>query len=300
MIPAGSARLVVRGEAALAPRRARRSTPPGTAAPIVKWAGGKGRLLAELAARAPGSYRRYFEPFLGGGALYFHLAPSRAVLGDCNADLMNMYRCVAWHVEGVIRRLALHKQKHAEAHYYATRSRWNDRRRAQSDVERAAAFIYLNKTCYNGLWRVNKGGLFNVPMGRYEAPPICDADGLRTAARLLQHAELRTGHYAEALADAGAGDFVYLDPPYQPLSPTANFTSYTGAGFGEADQHELAGLARALVDRGCAVLLSNSDTPLTRRLYAGFRIERVLCARAINSDPDARGEVGELVIRNDY
>jgi DNA adenine methylase len=207
-----------------------------------------------------------------------------------------MYRCVAWHVEGVIARLERYRTQHSEAHYYATRSRWNDRKRRQSEVQRAATFIYLNKTCYNGLWRVNKTGLFNVPMGRYASPTILAPEALRAASRTLQRAELRNGSYVDAVAEAGRDDFVYLDPPYQPLSATANFTSYTADVFAETEQRTLAELARDLRNRGCSVMVSNHDTPLIRRLYRDFRLTAVRCSRAINSKADARGAVDELII----
>ncbi len=280
-----------------APKQANR---PQVAAPIVKWAGGKTRLLDQLGALRPRLFRRYFEPFLGGGALFFRLAPNNAVLSDQNADLINMYRCVAWNVEAVIRRLQIHKKRHSEDHYYEIRSWWNDRKARQSDVQRAAAFLYLNKTCYNGLWRVNSKGLFNVPMGRYDDPPICDPPRLRAASLLLRRADLVSGQYADGAEPAAAGDFVYFDPPYHPLTATSNFTSYTQDSFTEDDQRELATVARRLTDRGCAVMISNSDTPFIRELYRGFRIHRVEVARAINSKASARGAVHEVIVTNNY
>jgi DNA adenine methylase len=272
---------------------------PGAAAPIVKWAGGKSRLLDELVARAPESYRRYFEPFAGGAALYFRLRPRWAVLSDSNADLINMYRCVAWHVEAVIHRLARHRAAHGSDYYYGVREQWNHPGGFEADVDRAAAFIYLNKTCYNGLWRVNSRGHFNVPVGRYEDPTIFDRLQLRAASRVLQRAELGARHFADAAAETRAGDFVYFDPPYHPLSDTAHFTSYTSASFGRDDQRELARVARALVRRGCKVVISNSDTAFVRELYRGFLVDVVDCARAINSKASARGPQRELIIRGE-
>jgi DNA adenine methylase len=267
------------------------------AAPIVKWAGGKSRLLDELVARAPERYRRYFEPFVGGAALYFRLRPRLAVLSDSNADLINMYRCVAGHVEAVIQRLARHRAAHGSDYYYGVRERWNQPGGFEADVDRAAAFIYLNKTCYNGLWRVNSRGRFNVPLGRYDDPTIFDQLQLRAASRMLQRAELGAHHFADAVEKARAGDFVYFDPPYHPLSDTAHFTSYTSTCFGADDQRELARVARALVRRGCTVVVSNSDTAFVRELYRGFLIDVVDCARAINSKASARGPQRELIIR---
>jgi DNA adenine methylase len=269
---------------------------PGAAAPIVKWVGGKTRLLPELLARMPAQFGRYYEPFAGGAALFFRVAPERAVLGDDNADLINLYHTVGRKVDDVIRRLVVHRRLHNEGHYYEMRARWNDANVSWTHVDRAAAFVYLNKTCFNGLWRVNRAGHFNVPMGRYDDPPICAADQLRAAGAVLRRAELRQGHYREAVADARAGDFVYFDPPYDPVTLTANFTSYTSGAFGPEDQRELAELARRLVARGCKVMLSNSDTPFIRQLYKGFRLDRVRCSRAINSNASKRGDVDEVII----
>jgi DNA adenine methylase len=285
-----------RAERRTLPARPALAPAPASATPIVKWVGGKSKLLPELLARLPARHGRYFEPFAGGAALFFRLAPAAAVLADRNPDLIAVYRAVAGDVDAVIRRLELHRRLHDEKHYYGVRERWNDRGVSWSPVDRAAAFIYLNKTCYNGLWRVNRAGEFNVPVGRYVDPPICAADGLRAAARVLATAELRHGDYHEAVADARAGDLVYFDPPYDPVTDTARFTSYTDGGFGPDDQRALAALARRLVARGCHVLLSNSDTPFVRSLYAGLRIDRVSCPRAINCKAGSRGEVSEVIV----
>lgn len=271
---------------------------PGS--PIVKWVGGKTRLLPEIAARLPRTYGRYFEPFAGGAAVFFHLAPHAAVLADRNADLIATYRAVATDPEGVIRRLAIHRAAHDEGHYYATRARWNDATVAWSPLDRAATFIYLNRTCYNGLYRVNRAGGFNVPMGRYKNPLVCDPEGLRAASRVLAAANLVCADYRTAVADAGAGDLVYFDPPYDPVTTTANFVSYTAGAFGPDDQRALAGLARTLIDRGVAVVLSNSDTPFIRSLYKGLRIDRVRCARAINCNADRRGDVDEVIVMGGF
>lgn len=266
------------------------------AQPVVKWAGGKSRLLPELRARLPPRWGRYFEPFGGGAALFFALAPERGVLGDANADLMRMYRALATDANAVIRKLASHARAHSTAYYYIARERWNTRRAAWALATGAAAFLYLNKTCYNGLWRVNRAGGFNVPCGRYTRPPICVPDALLAAQGMLRRAELRCGDYRATIADAERGDLLYLDPPYAPVTATARFTSYTARAFGRDDQRALAATARRLVARGCHVVLSNSDTPFIRDLYAGFRIDAVRCARSINSSADRRGDVSELII----
>jgi DNA adenine methylase len=274
--------------------------PVSEAGPIVKWVGGKTRLLPELLARLPERFGRYYEPFAGGAALFFRVAPRRAVLADSNADLIGLYTAVASDVAAVIRRLEMHRTQHDESHYYEMRTRWNDRDVSWSTPERAAAFIYLNKTCFNGLWRVNRSGAFNVPIGRYTDPPICVPSALRAAQDVLSRAELRCADYRTAVADAKSGDFLYFDPPYDPVAPTANFASYTADGFGPDDQRALADTARELVARGCKVMLSNSDTPFIRSLYKGMRVERVKCARAINSNAAKRGDVDELLITGGY
>jgi DNA adenine methylase len=248
----------------------------------------------------PDHYGRYYEPFAGGAALFFRLAPRRAVLADSNPDLIGLYTAVASDVNAVIRRLQAHRDHHDEAHYYEMRARWNDRDASWSTPERAAAFIYLNKTCFNGLWRVNRAGAFNVPIGRYTDPPICVPEALRAAQQVLSRAEIRRADYRAAVRDAKAGDFLYFDPPYDPVTTTANFTSYTAGAFGADEQRALADTARELVARGCLVMLSNSDTPFIRSLYKGFRVDRVKCARAINCNAAKRGDVDELIITGGY
>lgn len=265
------------------------------ASPIVKWAGGKTRLLDELIARVPPAFGRYYEPFAGGAALFFRLAPARALLTDANAALIGMYHAVRDEVDGVIRNLRRHQKAHGKDYYYRVRARWNRGRFAPGPA-RAAAFIYLNKTCFNGLYRVNRDGEFNVPMGRYTDPTICDPEALRFAHSMLAGVEIRCARYEGVVATASRGDFVYFDPPYAPLTPTANFTSYTAEKFGVDDQRALARLARRLAARGCHVMLSNSDTPLVRELYDGFQIDRVRCARSINSDAAKRRGIYEVII----
>jgi DNA adenine methylase len=281
-------------------RPVRVSLPDVVASPVIKWVGGKSRLLPELLARLPERMGRYYEPFAGGAALFFRVAPERAVLADSNHDLIGLYTCLTRDVAGVIRKLEHHRTAHSEEHYYATRTRWNDREQSWNTADRAATFIYLNKTCFNGLWRVNRSGAFNVPIGRYADPPICVPDTLRAASTVLSRATLRVGDYRTAVADARRGDFLYFDPPYDPVTPTANFTSYTANVFGPDQQRELADTARALVARGCRVMLSNSDTPFIRSLYKDFHIDRVKCSRAINSKAAKRGDVDEVIVTGGY
>jgi DNA adenine methylase len=281
-------------------RPVRVSLPDAVAAPVIKWVGGKTRLLPELIARLPERMGRYHEPFAGGAALFFRVAPKSAVLADSNADLVNLYRTIANDVGGVIRRLQFHRTHHSQTHYYETREKWNQQRPSWNAAERAATFIYLNKTCFNGLWRVNRAGDFNVPIGRYTDPPILVPDALKAASDLLARAQIENSDYRSTVASAEKGDFIYFDPPYDPVTPTANFTSYTANAFGPDQQRELAETARMLVARGCKVMLSNSDTPFVRSIYKGFTIDRVKCARAINSNAAKRGDVDEVIATAGY
>lgn len=269
-------------------------------APVVKWAGGKTRLLPELTARMPDRFGRYFEPFVGGAALFFRVEPERAVLADANPDLIGLYACLVRDVAGVIRGLSRHRARHSEKHYYATRSRWNDRSRTWTAVDRAATFLYLNKTCFNGLWRVNRSGEFNVPIGRYDDPTIFTPQALRDASALLRRATLFCGDYRRVVERARRRDFVYFDPPYAPATRTTIFTSYTAITFGLDQQRELAATARSLVAAGCRVMLSNSDTPFVRTLYRGFQVERVRCDRSISAGAAGRGAVDEVIVTGGY
>ncbi|MEP6864860.1 MAG: DNA adenine methylase [Deltaproteobacteria bacterium] len=267
---------------------------------MVKWVGGKTKLLPELLSRMPKTFGRYYEPFIGGAAMFFKLSPQRAVIADVNPDLIALYNAIARDANAVIKKLAHHRESHCEAHYYATREKWNEHHLSWSAPERAATFIYLNKTCFNGLWRVNRSGDFNVPIGRYSDPPILVPDALRAASTVLARADIRNADYQTAIEDSKAGDFLYFDPPYDPVTPTSSFTSYTAGDFGHEDQRTLAATAKQLIDRGCKVMLSNSDTPFIRSLYKGLKIDKVKCSRAINSNAAKRGEVDELVITGGY
>lgn len=273
--------------------------------PVIKWAGGKTRLLDELVARAPASFGRYFEPFAGGAALFFRLAPTRAVLNDANVDLIQMYRTLAAHPARVIAKFRMRTRCHTQqpGYYDMIRSWWNAADRGEDrdalgtqtyDAFHASAFLYLNRACFNGLWRVNRAGAFNVPQG--DTTPVCDAPALMRAARQLARAELRSGDYRDAVRDARRGDFVYFDPPYDPISATSSFTKYTASDFGVAEQRQLADVARDLAAKGVHVMLSNNDTPRVRRLYRGFVIDRVMCRRSINADTTRRRAIAEVII----
>lgn len=267
------------------------------ASPIVKWVGGKTKLLPELRARLPKTYKRYFEPFVGGAALFFALEPQDAVLGDMNDALIDTYRAVQQAVENVIEELAVHRKKHVrDDYYYEVRTAWNAGKWQMDAVGHAAAFIYLNKTCFNGLWRVNKKNEFNTPRGDYNNPKIFDPAALRAASKALKTTVLLEDGYAKTSEVASKGDFVYFDPPYDPISKTSNFTSYTKDGFGDEQQEALALHAETLHRRGVHVMLSNNDTPFIRNLYKGFCIDTVQCGRSINSKGDKRGKVNEVIV----
>lgn len=275
-----------------------RQQSPGASTPVpfVKWAGGKGLLAPRFLELfpPPRRFRRYFEPFLGGGAVFLALRPRRAVLSDLNAELMNAWCVVRDDPEGLMAALDAHVYE--REHYYRVRALDPEQ---LSPVERAARFVYLNKTCYNGLYRVNRDGRFNVPFGRYaRSLRFYDRENLLAISRLLRRAELRCAPFEEATADAASGDFVYCDPPYDPLSKTSNFTSYTEDSFTREDQRRLASVVRELDRRGCFVAVSNSDTPEIRRLYKGFHIETVAAPRFINCKGNGRAPVQELLILN--
>jgi DNA adenine methylase len=272
--------------------------PDPRALPVVKWAGGKRSIIPDLLRFVPRGYNNYYEPFLGGAAFFLALTPrpSHAVLADANGDLIDMYRAVRDEPDAVMEALERRDPYVQDADYF-----YRERRVQPSTLtlpERAARFIYLNKTCYNGLYRVNKAGQFNVPFGRYTTKPMLyQRANIERVSKLLKGADLHCDDFETVLTDVQCGDFVYVDPPYVPLTETANFTKYTSGSFGSADQRRLADAVRRLHDRGCKILISNSDTPLVRELYAGFEMHTVYAPRQINSDVTGRKRIAELVIR---
>lgn len=260
------------------------------AKPILKWAGGKTQMLGDLIPKVPTSYGRYIEPFFGGGAMFFALQPENAVVADSNPELINMYRQVADHVDDVINYLK--EYENTSEMFYAVRSlEWTSLPKAEA----AARTIFLNKTCFNGLYRVNKQGRFNVPFGKYKNPKICDEDGLRAASEVLKKAEILCGDYLLVLEHyAQPGDFVFLDPPYLPTSEYSDFKRYTKEQFYEEDHVELAKMIMTLHERGCHVILTNSNHPLVHELYAPFTIDVIQTKRYISCNGSTRK--GEDVI----
>jgi DNA adenine methylase len=262
------------------------------AEPILKWAGGKRQLLTEILKRLPEQFDTYFEPFVGGGAVFFELAAQkrfrRAVLSDQNAELIELYQVVQTDVESLIRELQ--KMRYSEEEYYKVRAS-----RPRLPVRRAARTVYLNRTGYNGLYRVNRSGEFNVPFGRYASPRICDPERLRAASQALSGVRLVVADFEPMLRRASDRDAVYLDPPYVPVSETARFAEYQAAQFDAAAHRRLASVFQGLVSRGVRVVLSNSDTPLTRELYSEFDHDFLLARRNINSNGTRRGPVREIL-----
>ena len=267
--------------------------------PFLKWAGGKRQLLPELlrAVEAAGSFRRYHEPLLGGGALFFTLAQSGRLrrasshLSDVNRNLIDTYLGLRCEVDAVIKALKEHRRYHGEEYFYKVRSA-----KPRSLSRRAARIIYLNRTCYNGLYRENSKGIFNTPFGYYVDPVICDEENLRAVAETLEDVDIAARDFGCVLDRAERGDLVYFDPPYHPVSQTSNFTAYSRGGFGIDEQRRLAGVAATLADRGVKVVLSNSMTDFVKELYRGFHLREVFAIRYVNSRADRRGKVSEALI----
>ena len=265
--------------------------------PIVKWVGGKRQLMFELLKNMPKSYNRYFEPFIGGGALFFELQPENAYISDMNEELINLYSVVKNKVYDLIQDLC----KHEVSKEYFLQIRNLDRTKKYqkfSDVERASRFIYLNRTCFNGLYRVNSQGQFNVPFGNYKNPRIIDENNLLNCSQLLQNTEIRCADFSEILNKVKRNDFVYFDPPYVPINETSNFTSYTKEGFDVNLQFKLRDICDELDSIGVKFMLSNSDTKLVNELYADYEIKKVFASRAINVNADGRGKITEVLVRN--
>lgn len=262
--------------------------------PFLKWAGGKSQVLPTLRRFIPRVFKRYFEPFLGGGALYFDLGPAQACLSDANPELINCYNAVKEFSEELLSLLSTYSVSKDE--FYRVRSIDPE---TLSDVERAARLIYLNKTCYNGLYRVNKKGQFNTPFGGHRNPRLVDPDNLRKVSKLLRNATILCADYYESLIkEAEAGDFIYLDPPYLPVGVYSDFKRYTRVFFYKEDHRKLAALFKLLDRRGCLLLLSNSYHPEIMELYSEYEMQVVTAPRFINCKGNQRGVVNELIISN--
>lgn len=266
--------------------------------PFVKWAGGKTQLLNQILPRLPARAKTYYEPFVGGGAVFFAMASrnrfDRAVLADRNPDLVSTYLAVRDRVEPLIKRLGEHQAKATdETYFYEMRAVDPDQ---LDPVARAARFLFLNKTCFNGLYRVNRSGRFNVPFGRYKNPRVQNPEGLRAASHYLKGVTILESDFESVAREVRRGDAIYFDPPYVPVSATASFTSYARHPFGPDEHDRLLEAYLRCCRRGAHALLSNSDCPVTRALYDGLDVETVKATRAINSRASGRGAINELLV----
>jgi len=280
-----------------AARTSRKTNAESLPKPFIKWAGGKGQLVSELLDRTPADFDSYHEPFMGGAALFFalyrqgKLNGKKIFLSDINQELVDTYASIRDRVETVIRHLRKHKYE--KDYYYEVRA-WKPEK--LTEAKRAARMIFLNRTGFNGLYRVNSKGKFNVPFGRYVNPTICDAKNLRAVSCALQGVKLKHESFEKVLKRAKKNDLIYFDPPYVPVSKTAKFVSYASQGFDLEDQSRLADVFSKLARRGTLAILSNSETPWVKKHFEPFKQDRVLARRSVNSRKDRRGPVGELVV----
>jgi len=270
--------------------------------PFLKWPGGKRGLLPHLRGLLGGTpHKRYFEPFIGGGALLFSLSPMNApVINDANEELINAYQVIRDSPEELLESLNAHSN--TEEYFYAIRGldRAEGWREALGPVKRASRLLYLNHSCFNGLYRTNRNGHFNTPFGKYANPRYANPDNIRAVSGYLREsgAVIGCGDFEEAVSAAAAGDLVYFDPPYDPVSRTASFTAYTGNGFGRAEQERLKSVCDSLTAKGVLIVLSNSSTDYIRSLYKDYIVDTVQAARAIGASGGSRGRVDEVLIRN--
>jgi len=268
--------------------------------PFVKWAGGKRQLIPQMDLFFPKKFNKYIEPFVGGGAIFFYLLPEKAILIDINKDLINTYNTIKNNVKELINSLKKHKNE--KEYYYNIRKvdRNLEEFNEWSNIEKASRTIFLNRCCFNGLYRVNSKGQFNVPFGKYKNPTFCDKENLIAVHKALKNVELVNDSFEKCIDFAEKGDFIYFDPPYVPISDSANFTSYTKDNFSKNDQIRLFETFKILDEKGCNVLLSNSYNDFILNLYKDFRINILQAKRAINSDASKRGEIKEVLITNNY
>lgn len=273
------------------------------ARPFVKWVGGKTQLIPQLVKLMPDYDGAYFEPFLGGGALFFHLKPTKAYINDINRTLIHTYQAIKESPDKLCADLCELGEEYLNLDHDARKEYFYERRKEfngikEPNARKATLMIFLNKTCFNGMYRENSKGEFNVPFGDYKNPKICDTDNLMAINELLKNVEPTSVSYSEAVKKAKKGDFVYFDPPYHPLSQTSSFTSYSLDSFSAKDQEQLRDLFVELDKRGCYVMLSNSASDFIKDLYRDYRQELVLAGRSINSKGTGRGKINELVVLN--
>lgn len=272
-----------------------------TLQPFTKWTGGKRQLLPVIRELMPKTYNRYFEPFVGGGALFFDLAPKDAVINDFNAELINCYQQIKDNPQELIEILKVHQEYNSKEYYLDLRSADRDERiDMMSEVQRAARILYMLRVNFNGLYRVNSKNQFNVPYGRYKNPKIVDEELISAISVYLNNnqLEIKVGDFEKAIVDVRTGDFVYFDPPYIPLSETSAFTSYTHDGFSFADQVRLRDAFKRLSDTGAYVMLSNSSSALVEELYKDFNIHYVEATRTNGAKSSSRGKISEIIVTN--
>lgn len=272
-----------------------------TLQPFTKWTGGKRQLLPVIRELIPKTYNRYFEPFVGGGALFFDLAPKDAVINDFNAELINCYQQIKDNPQELIEILKVHQEYNSKEYYLDLRSADRDERvDMMSEVQRAARILYMLRVNFNGLYRVNSKNQFNVPYGRYKNPKIVDEELISAISVYLNNnqLEIKVGDFEKAIVDVRTGDFVYFDPPYIPLSETSAFTSYTHEGFSFADQVRLRDAFKRLSDTGAYVMLSNSSSALVEELYKDFNIHYVEATRTNGAKSSSRGKISEIIVTN--
>lgn len=272
-----------------------------TLQPFTKWTGGKRQLLPVIRELMPKTYNRYFEPFVGGGALFFDLAPKDAVINDFNAELVNCYQQIKDNPQELIEILKVHQEYNSKEYYLDLRSADRDERiDMMSEVQRAARILYMLRVNFNGLYRVNSKNQFNVPYGRYKNPKIVDEELISAISVYINNnqLEIKVGDFEKAIVDVRTGDFVYFDPPYIPLSETSAFTSYTHEGFSFADQVRLRDAFKRLSDTGAYVMLSNSSSALVEELYKDFNIHYVEATRTNGAKSSSRGKISEIIVTN--
>ena len=272
-----------------------------TLQPFTKWTGGKRQLLSVIKSLMPDQYNNYFEPFVGGGALFFDLAPKKAYINDFNSELINCYQQIKKNPQILIELLAKHQENNSKEYYLDLRSADRDSRiDKMTDVERAARIMYMLRVDFNGLYRVNSKNQFNVPYGRYKNPKIVDGELLLSISKYLNDNDIHilNKDFEEAVEDVRVGDFVYFDPPYIPLSETSAFTSYTHEGFSYEDQVRLRDTFMKLDEKGAYVMLSNSSSPIVEELYKDFHIHKVEATRTNGAKSSSRGKISEIIVTN--
>ncbi len=272
-----------------------------TLQPFTKWTGGKRQLLSVIKSLMPDQYNNYFEPFVGGGALFFDLAPKKAYINDFNSELINCYQQIKKNPQILIELLAKHQENNSKEYYLDLRSADRDSRiDKMTDVERAARIMYMLRVDFNGLYRVNSKNQFNVPYGRYKNPKILDGELLLSISKYLNDNDIHilNKDFEEAVEDVRVGDFVYFDPPYIPLSETSAFTSYTHEGFSYEDQVRLRDTFMKLDEKGAYVMLSNSSSPIVEELYKDFYIHKVEATRTNGAKSSSRGKISEIIVTN--